>query len=623
MVLLTTLFIWPWSIAFAQDLANEQENNRIRELKKTDEFNIRAALKKALDADDPEVTFHWHNPHTKHSGTIVTLSPIGQEDSGRICVDLVHVYYLGEASGGRHETTLCRDSSGNWNDTRIYTASAAPSHLQIYAEQTIFDVQNALTQLNYSPGSVDGVYGGRTRRAIEAFQRDKGLSVTGNINDELLVALKQAGIAFQGGQPVPTTEIDEADIRPSSPENTADSEPEIITTLEKAFSAESPVVIEAATTQTPKIGVSESASGETVTDGTTSAPKSSEPWSTEVESLDPRAAVDASGRIDESTLVAVTEPAATTSLSTDPLSTPGTAGSTAGKTATSSVDAIPKTSILREKVLAISEQLKKLVNMAESFDSHWFFISGFAICCLVGAFAAWFFTPKINHITLSGARLEPDEEELKAKIALVTSRLEQSPAPPTDWSYASLKPVSPPLTDTRETDDFEQPANTLEQQRDETAVSARNETDVTQAAVDKVAVNDPRVEPKLEKIPSTVDKNVEQQTAEKVPTPSQDATETIKQADEFIDIIEAIKEAEDLIKEAQEILKNDPMEGTSKDHITNAIKQATELIKEALHTGPIEGGSSKEITKALKNASVLIKQSLTSHIDNSSQLRVT
>ena len=578
-VLLATLFAsWLWSIVYAQNLADDK--SRISELERTDEFNIRAALKRALDADDPEATFHWHNPHTQHSGTIVTLNPIGRGEGGQICVDLVHVYFRGESSGGRHETTLCRDGVGNWNDTRTHTASAAPSHLQLYAEQTIYDVQNALTQLNYTPGSVDGVYGGRTRRAIEEFQRDKGLPVTGNINEELLVALEQSGIAFHGKRTGPITEATDTDAPPSLTQKTADSESAGIPATDEAqglAGEDSPVFVEAATAPAPKIEVSERTANEIAADAGMSEGVVAE-------------GADTPGRIDESILIAATELAAADG-------------------ATSLVDPATKTSILRDNPLSASEQLKTLANMAESFHSHWFFIAGFAVCCLVGAFASWFFTPRVNHITLPETPLEPDEDELKAKIALVTRRLDHASSPPTDWSYDEFKHHGPPLV--RKTENLEQPVDTLELQLSEAASPTPKETDAVQAPADKVAVSDTRMQARLEKVVPKIEKSVEQPTAQTTPTPSQDATETIKQADEFIDIIEAIKEAEDLIKEAQQILKHNPIESASKDHITNSIKQATELIKEALSTGPIEGGSSKEITKALKNASLLIKQSLT------------
>lgn len=40
-------------------------------------------------------------------------------------------------------------------------------------------IQQALTELGYEVGLVDGLYGGNTRKALEAYQRDQQLAVTG------------------------------------------------------------------------------------------------------------------------------------------------------------------------------------------------------------------------------------------------------------------------------------------------------------------------------------------------------------------------------------------------------------------------------------------------------------
>jgi len=51
-------------------------------------------------------------------------------------------------------------------------------------------VQEALARRGYYAGEVDGVIGPETRSAIREFQRDNGLQVTGDINSQLVQALK-------------------------------------------------------------------------------------------------------------------------------------------------------------------------------------------------------------------------------------------------------------------------------------------------------------------------------------------------------------------------------------------------------------------------------------------------
>jgi uncharacterized protein len=54
------------------------------------------------------------------------------------------------------------------------------------------EVQQLLADLGYNPGPVDGVIGPQTRAAVRDFQADVGLSVDGEISDELYAALTDA-----------------------------------------------------------------------------------------------------------------------------------------------------------------------------------------------------------------------------------------------------------------------------------------------------------------------------------------------------------------------------------------------------------------------------------------------
>jgi len=67
--------------------------------------------------------------------------------------------------------------------TRVYRGSIAEDPLAV-------DVQRALKTRGYYYGSVDGVIGSGSRSAIRAYQRDRGLSVTGRIDRALLRSLR-------------------------------------------------------------------------------------------------------------------------------------------------------------------------------------------------------------------------------------------------------------------------------------------------------------------------------------------------------------------------------------------------------------------------------------------------
>ena len=53
-------------------------------------------------------------------------------------------------------------------------------------------VQMVLVNLGYAPGAVSGQLDGDTRRAIERFQRDRGLPVTGEMTAPLVRELSAA-----------------------------------------------------------------------------------------------------------------------------------------------------------------------------------------------------------------------------------------------------------------------------------------------------------------------------------------------------------------------------------------------------------------------------------------------
>ena len=55
--------------------------------------------------------------------------------------------------------------------------------------------QICLTYLGYQPGPVDGVPGRLTYSALNAFQRQNGLSVTNEINENLLSVLKDKALS--------------------------------------------------------------------------------------------------------------------------------------------------------------------------------------------------------------------------------------------------------------------------------------------------------------------------------------------------------------------------------------------------------------------------------------------
>lgn len=77
------------------------------------------------------------------------------------------------------------------------------------ASVNVVRIQSLLSSLGYEPGTIDGLFGARTRTAIEEFQRDRDLPVTGEVSTDLLAALEAA--SEEGGERAATPIVADAE----------------------------------------------------------------------------------------------------------------------------------------------------------------------------------------------------------------------------------------------------------------------------------------------------------------------------------------------------------------------------------------------------------------------------
>jgi len=54
-----------------------------------------------------------------------------------------------------------------------------------YSHNLVQRLQRKLTELNYNPGPVDGIWGPKTRNALMKYQEENNLAITGKIDSEI------------------------------------------------------------------------------------------------------------------------------------------------------------------------------------------------------------------------------------------------------------------------------------------------------------------------------------------------------------------------------------------------------------------------------------------------------
>jgi hypothetical protein len=79
-------------------------------------------------------------------------------------------------------------------ESLVQIAQAEPSQREI-----VLWVQQVLAELGYDPGPIDGALGAKTHDAIRRYEKDNGLTVTGEISESLLDGLEASIQASSGG----------------------------------------------------------------------------------------------------------------------------------------------------------------------------------------------------------------------------------------------------------------------------------------------------------------------------------------------------------------------------------------------------------------------------------------
>ncbi|MCB1099386.1 MAG: His-Xaa-Ser repeat protein HxsA [Verrucomicrobiae bacterium] len=87
-------------------------------------------------------------------------------------------------------SSILPSSPATTPQTLLSPNSTAPAPSATQIRTTIMQVQISLLAAGYYDGEIDGIIGPMTRDAIERYQRDNGMAVTGTITPEVLDAFR-------------------------------------------------------------------------------------------------------------------------------------------------------------------------------------------------------------------------------------------------------------------------------------------------------------------------------------------------------------------------------------------------------------------------------------------------
>jgi len=93
--------------------------------------------------------------------------------------------------------TACSSDSSDSTDEVVAaesTEATAASDSNEVSSAIVVEIQTTLTALGYDTGAIDGIYGPHTTGALEAFQKDAGITVDGKYGPETHRAMEDAAI---------------------------------------------------------------------------------------------------------------------------------------------------------------------------------------------------------------------------------------------------------------------------------------------------------------------------------------------------------------------------------------------------------------------------------------------
>lgn len=163
------------------------------------DLGVRYLFGNGVPQDNDQAAFHFRRAADNgyilgmyYMGFIYTYG-LGVEQSTR---EALRWYRLTNAYGFELDSNLLTEAG--IERYRLQAEQRRPAQARqasVSAEQPVTremvrGVQQGLKDLGYDPGPIDGLYGNKTRTAIQAFQRDQGINPDGNVSQRLLDSIR-------------------------------------------------------------------------------------------------------------------------------------------------------------------------------------------------------------------------------------------------------------------------------------------------------------------------------------------------------------------------------------------------------------------------------------------------
>ena len=143
--------------------------------------------------------------------TVLSLLPVHQADAAamkqgskgttvkQLQQNLIGLGYLDGTADGSYGSKTRKAVEGFQAEFGLKADGTAGEATQTAIYNAVVRLQVELKNAGYAPGTADGHFGSKTRAALEKFQRDEELEVTGEMNKATWAAMDRSSMGIRGG----------------------------------------------------------------------------------------------------------------------------------------------------------------------------------------------------------------------------------------------------------------------------------------------------------------------------------------------------------------------------------------------------------------------------------------